>query len=301
MATEPVILITGVSGYLGNHLRMSLARVWPTVRVVGLARTVAAADLPIDLLDRNALSQALLTLQPDFVFHLAGTLRAATWLDFFRGNVETTINLLQLLCTLPRIPRVVIAGSAAEYGPVPSTSLPIAEDQVGAGAVSQYGIAKAWQTSASRFFAAAGLPLVTARIFNIVGPGLPETTAPGTFAAQLKRIRTGQAPPRLNVGHLESRRDYLDVSDVCDALIALAQGGHSGEVYNICSGVPTKIRDLLDQMVAASGVAVEINTDATRLQLGDISDSYGSCAKISARTGWRPRIALATSVSAMLE
>ena len=301
MATEQVALITGVSGYLGSNLRATVGSAWPEVRVVGLARTAAAAELAVDLLDPDALRQALASVRPDFVFHLAGTLRAATWTEFYRGSVETTINLLQALSTLPCPPRVVIAGSAAEYGPVLAAQLPIAEDQVGPGAVSQYGVSKAWQTCASRFYAAAGLPLMIGRVFNIIGRGLPETSAPGTFAAQIRRIRAGQVPPRLQVGNLDSRRDYLDVTDVCEALIALAQRGHSGETYNICSGVPTRIRDMLDMMVAAAGIAVDICTDASRFHAGDISDSYGSRAKIGAHTGWRPRVALATSLRAMLE
>ena len=301
MATEQVALITGVSGYLGSNLRAAVHSAWPEVRVVGLARTAATAELAVDLLDPDALRQPLAHVQPDFVFHLAGTLRAATWTDFYRGNVETTINLLQALSALPRIPRVVIAGSAAEYGPVLAARLPIVEDHVGSGAVSQYGVAKSWQTSASRFYAAAGLPLMTGRVFNLIGRGLPETSAPGTFAAQLRRIRAGQAPPRLQVGNLDTQRDYLDVTDVCEALIALAQRGRSGETYNICSGVPTRMSDLLDMMIAAAGVAVDICTDASRFQAGDISDSYGSRAKIGAHTGWQPRVALATSLGAMLE
>ena len=301
MATEQVALITGVSGYLGSNLRAAVHSAWPEVRVVGLARTAATAELAVDLLDPDALRQPLAHVQPDFVFHLAGTLRAATWTDFYRGNVETTINLLQALSALPRIPRVVIAGSAAEYGPVLAARLPIVEDHVGSGAVSQYGVAKSWQTSASRFYAAAGLPLMTGRVFNLIGRGLPETSAPGTFAAQIRRIRAGQAPPRLQVGNLDTQRDYLDVTDVCEALIALAQRGRSGETYNICSGVPTRMSDLLDMMIAAAGVAVDICTDASRFQAGDISDSYGSRAKIGAHTGWQPRVALATSLGAMLE
>ncbi len=300
---DSTVLITGVNGYLGGNLRSALGAAWPAARVLGLARTSSpssADDITVDLLDSNATQRAVSTLRPDLIFHLAGTLRAQSWMEFYRGNVETTVNLLQALSELPAPPRVIIAGSAAEYGPIDASKLPINEDHTNPAPISQYGISKAWQTLATRYFAVRELRPIIGRIFNIVGRGVPASSAPGAFAAQLRRIRAGLAAPQIEVGNLESRRDFVDIDDICSALLALGRSGVDGQVYNVCSGTPITMRDLLDMMIVATGMSVTVRTNPARFTTGDIADSFGSGQKIETHTGWRPRVALETSVLAML-
>ena len=303
MATEQIGLVTGISGFIGSHLLNVLRDSWPALRVVACSRTPRPEHgecVKLDLLDASAVHRTVSSIRPDYVFHLAGELRSSEWRDLYRGNVEATLHLLEALRGLPNAPRIVIAGSAAEYGEVESQQLPICEDVVTPNPVSRYGVAKAWQTIAANHFAGDRLTVMVGRMFNLIGKGLPESSALGTFAAQIKNIQAGTTAPQLRVGNLAARRDFVDVRDACRALLDLARMGTSGNTYNICSGVPVRIGDILDSLLAAAGIQVEVIAEDSRYRTGDVPDSFGSPAKINALTGWAPQIPLRASVGAML-
>ena len=76
-----------------------------------------------------------------------------------------------------------------------------------------------------------------------------------SFAAQIARIEAGLVPPKLRVGNIGIKRDFLDVRDVIDAyllILAGAQGLPLRAVFNVASGQPRRIGDLLDMMASAS-------------------------------------------------
>ncbi len=303
MVRETTVLITGISGFLGAHLSQVLRDAWPEARLVGASRSPSregAEWIRIDLLDASAVRHMVNSVRPDYVFHLAGRVNASDWTDLYRGNVETTLNLLESLVVTANPPRVVVVGSAAEYGCIAEDQLPINESAI-PNPISPYGVAKTWQTVCARSFAFRGVPIVVGRVFNVIGAGLPETSAFGTFSAQLKRMISHGTERRLHVGNLSSLRDCLDVRDVCHALIALARSGRAGEIYNVCSGESVCMRDALGTLIALSGLSVEILVDEAKYRPDDVPVSYGSREKIGIATGWIPRVPLRESLRAMLD
>ena len=121
------------------------------------------------------------------------------------------------------------------------------------------------------------------------------------FAAQLAAIRLGRRPATMRVGNLSPQRDFTDVRDVAAAYLRLAEAGRPGEAYLICSGRPVSVQHLLDTLIELAGVAVDVQTDAARLNPSDTPCLYGSNAKIAADTGWRPSISLRQSLADALE
>lgn len=300
-APEPTVLVTGCGGFLAGALLRHLRQAWPEARCVGLGRRAAAGEaaLALDLNDAPALRQALAELQPDIVFHAAGRLAGDDWSALYRDNVAATLGLLDALGAVAPQARTVVVGSAAECGNVDPATLPVREGDA-LDPVSRYGVSKAWQTLAARSQARAGRPVVIGRVFNIVGAGMPPNTSLGAFAQQLREIAAGRRAPLLQVGNLEARRDFVDTADIAAALVALARHGRSGEVYNVCSGRSVRIRDALDGLIAASGLAVRVETDPARLRPADVPEVYGSFEKIAADCGWAPRVPWADSLAAML-
>jgi len=295
-------LVTGVSGFIGTHLVSMLRELFPSARIIGMARSVPQVHeeiLGLDLLRRDEVFSAMAEIRPDYVFHLAGAVHTKDWEVLYRGNVEATINLLDALAHAGGDARIVIAGSAAEYGLVAPHDLPLTEDR-SPNPVSAYGASKAWQTAVVRYYANQGMNVAIGRVFNIVGKGMSEMLSVAAFALQIRKIRNGQAPARLLVGNLEPRRDFVDVADVCHAFIGLAQKGRRGEIYNICSGSSVSIKQMLALMIEQAGIAVDLVTDPLRLKSSDIPDTYGSCAKISAEIGWTPKVSLEKSLSNIL-
>jgi GDP-4-dehydro-6-deoxy-D-mannose reductase len=256
-----------------------------------------AADLA-DLADPAAARQAIAASRPDWVLHLAGMVGQASWADLLRAHVETTVNLFEALVEAGLRPRVVVIGSAAEYGVVPVAELPVAESRPPQPA-TRYAATKAAQTAIALSYAAQGFGVTVGRAFNILGPGMSERLSLGSFAAQIGRIERGEQPPALAVGNLAHRRDYLDVRDVAAGLAVLAERGQAGQVYNICRGESARMSDLVALLIGQARVPVTLAFDPARQTAVDAADSYGDNRRLLA-LGWSPRIALAESLADML-
>ncbi len=288
----PVWAVTGGSGFLGGHLLARLgAEARPGVEVVAIGRACpagwpSAAFERADLLDREALGRALDRIRPDAAFHLAGRTPPATDAELHEGNVLATTRLLDGLRELGRPCRVVLAGSAAELGPVPAEALPVGEDHP-CRPVGAYGRGKLAATRAA-LAAQPPLEVVVARIFNPIGPGAPANQALGRFATELAR---GEGPVRLEVAGLDERRDFVDARDVADALIALARSGRGGRVYHVGTGRSRAVGEGLDRLIALSGREVEVDVRPGDPGSRGPSDSRADVGRIAAETGWAARIA----------
>lgn len=296
------VLVTGGRGFLARHLLAELGRRFPRARIV---LTVRRAPEPgfaaCDLLDPGAALRLLLELRPSAVFHLAGTTRALGFNGLWEANVSATLRLLEAAGRLPRPDkvRIVVAGSAMEYGGAGGGG-EVTEDTP-PRPLTPYGAAKLSQTLAALSYAGAGLHVAVARIFNVLGPGLPDHQAAGAFARQLALIEKGRRPPRLEAGDLRPRRDFVDCRDVARGLADVAEAGRSGEIYNVCSGRAVSIRELLRRLLSISGSEVAVRAGASRRGSADVRSIRGSHRKLTALTGWKPSISLDRSLQDTLE
>lgn len=299
---EGNVLITGIGGFLGFHLANELAQLAPELNIIGIDRKpLPGVDnaVVVDLGDRNALAQIFREVAPRYVFHMAGVVYSNEFKELYNGNVEIAINLLDLAHSSDFPVRVIIPGSAAEYGRVASKDVPITEEQP-LNPVSAYGVSKAWQATVARYYALLGVDVVIGRIFNIIGRGAPESLAVGSFANQIKRIMCGETSPCIMVGNLSTRRDYIDVADACRGLAAAAFAGRKGEVYNICSGHSVAMADILAMMISKAGISVSVEVDNQRVKSCDIEDSYGSNLKLLRDSGWQSSVAIEKSIEWMI-
>ena len=290
-AVRPTILITGGSGFLGRHLLERLLAESSS----GLEAVVLGRSLPVgwptgrfrrcDLEDPGQLARTVIEVAPTTVYHLAGRTPPAVAEDYYRQNLLATVRLLDALRAPGRPCRVVLVGSAAEFGPVPIEDLPVGEDYPCRPA-DPYGLSK-WLATSAGLAARPPLEVVIARVFNPIGPGLPASQALGRFAGALA---DGSGPLRLVVGDLEARRDFVDVRDVAGALVALASKGQPGRVYHVGSGCSQRVGDGLDRLIALSGREVRIEVDPALARSAGPSDSRADIRRIAAATGWSPEI-----------
>jgi GDP-4-dehydro-6-deoxy-D-mannose reductase len=273
------ILITGQHGFIGR----SLVRLLQS-QVRG---TVINHEGPIPFDDPPRLSSWLKECRPTTIFHLASHRAEAS---------STTEPLLEALLTLKSSSRVVLPGSAAEYGKVPPDHLPVREDFPG-DPLTPYGVAKQSQTRLGVEYARRGLHVVTARIFNIIGKDAPEHTLIGSFLSKIRAACAGAGERTVTVGDIDIKRDLVDIEDVCKGLALVAQFGRSGEVYNICSGSSVGLRPVLQQMVSASDPSIRVVADSPLIAKNAVQDIYGSLEKTRATTGWSPSYHWQESVS----
>lgn len=324
------IVVTGAQGFVGRHLvDQLLAR--PEVEVLGIGRSAddrtafthevhwgpTAVRAPLwqaarerltsaryryrrlDVRDTPALVRLLGEFAPTCIVHLAAALRDQPLEELLASNVGAAASLLEALvgahlegC------RVVLGSTGGVYGAVAPSALPLREDHRGTP-IDLYSLTKQASEGATRILAARyGLRVVWARLFNLVGPGQEERHFFGRVASQLTAIGAGLRQPELELGGLDTTRDFLDVRDAAEALWLLARHGETGLAYNVASGRETRIADALEVLlevlleVAELGVPVEVRCGAPRAQ--DVPRQYGDIGRLRG-LGFAPRIDLRDS------
>lgn len=302
------VFITGATGFAGSHLVDQLlaaghelfALVHDASSHQSLPQHKRIHPLAGNLLDLDDLKTAVATAKPDVIYHLAGqAYPALSWKSpalTLAINTGGTANLLDAAVAYGR-PRVVAVTSAEIYGLVKDKDLPLTEKTIPEPR-HPYGVSKFAAGELVRlYWERYQLPAVEARPFNHIGPRQAKGFVVPDFASQLAAIKLGRQPPVMSVGNLDAQRDFTDVRDVAAGYIALAERGHPGETYLICSGQPVAIHYLLHSLSDLAQVDVEIVYDPARMRPSDVPCLYGSYNKIQRDAGWRPRIHLRQSLA----
>ncbi len=257
-----------------------------------------------DIEDPFSLQHAINHAAPDRIYHLAAqSYPSASWdapITTMRTNVEGTINLLEAVRQHCPTARVHIAGTSAQYGYVHPDDTPIVETHP-MRPLSPYGVSKvAAELTGLQYHHTYGLHVVVTRSFNHVGPHQGDRCAIQTFCQQMATIEEGLVEPVLLVGNLEPRRDFSHTKDVAKALWLLLEHAPPGEVYNLCSGIATRIGDIVEIVRQKGMQPVEVRVDSARLRPADEPVLVGDNTKLCNATGWQPTIGMEHIVEEIL-
>ncbi len=305
-------LITGINGFVGGHLAEYLLQiggweVWGIDRSSSLNLASLHGQVRIiqaDLSDAAATAQALRTVRPEVIFHLAGQ---AAVPESFRDPAATlatnTLGALHIFLALIAeqiAARVVVVGTSEEYGQIRAADLPLREDAP-LRPTSPYGVSKVAQSMlALQYHLSHQLDLVRVRPFTHIGPRQTDRFVTAAFARQIARIELGHQEPIMRVGNLSAARDFTDVRDIVRGYVLLAQHGQAGEVYNLGSGRAIMIRDILDQFRAQSQIQIAVETDPNLMRPVDIPLITCDARKLHAATGWQPHYSIETTLTDIL-
>lgn len=283
------VLVTGATGALGQAV---IARLQghSYYRVFAASRH-GGTGLQLDVRDRNRLVSAIERVEPDLVLHLAATF-ANDFDEAYSVNVEATRHLLDTVEQSGRRTRVLLVGSAAEYGVVRPDENPIREDRLLAP-VSIYGLTKAWQTQLAGFYANRGVDAVVARIFNLDCPGLSERLFIGRLQKQIEEVLAGRKSA-IELGPLSAVRDYVSTNEAADQILAIATCADAGKVYHVASGIPVTIRAMLVRYLTSNGLEASIVREDASLSNRsgyDVPVIYANVASTSQlMRDWRERV-----------
>lgn len=287
-------LITGAGGFVGPYL---------TAHLDAAGDEVVGTDAEVDITDAEGVRKAFLDVRPEVVYHLAAASHVGTsWsapVDVLRVNTEGSLNVF-LAAIEAGVERVLLIGSAEQYGRLTPDLLPVGEDTP-LHPVSPYGASKAAaEMMASHAFHGRGLPVVSVRAFNHLGPGQSDALVASAIAKQVAQAeRDGGGVVR--TGNLAARRDFTDVRDVVRAYRLLVERGEPGEAYNVCSGRDVAIQDIADHLVAQATADVVFELDPDRLRPADVPVVRGDNAKLRGATGWSPEIPLERTLDDILD
>jgi GDP-4-dehydro-6-deoxy-D-mannose reductase len=305
------VLITGATGFAGRHLVSVCAAEGCAVTGIG-RRPASQADPPAelddyqacDLLDPERVAAAVRGVAPERVFHLAAQASVArSWEDpakVINHNLFSTIGLLDALRRHSPDAKVLVACSGEEYGE--PQFLPVTEEHP-IRPQNPYALSKAAVDTTAAFYRDAyGLDIVRTRAFNHAGPGQSADYVVAHFARQIANAEAEGQEGELVVstGNIDVRRDFTDVRDVVRAYWLGLERCEQG-AYNVCSGRPSAVREILDLLAAETPLVVHQRTDPALLRERDVMEISGSYERLRRATGWQPKLPLEQTVRDTLD
>jgi GDP-4-dehydro-6-deoxy-D-mannose reductase len=217
------------------------------------------------------------------------------------NNIRSQLNILQILVDSGARPKVLVVGSADEYGMILPDELPVTEDTP-LRPYSPYAVSKIAQDMLGyQYYASHGLPIVRVRPFNHIGIRQSPAFVTSDFAKQIAEIEDGRREPRLLVGNLEAKRDFTDVRDMVRAYYLALERGEDGEVYNLGAERAYSIREALEALLEMSEAQIDVVRDPSRMRPSDVPVVVSDCSKFRQRTGWHATVNLRESLREILD
>jgi len=237
--------ITGDQGFIGSKLILNLRKKWdcyPLIR--GYHDLLRVASLKPFVEDK------------DVIIHLAGVNRAQNDMQI-SANTLGTANLLEAMRLYSNCPvKIIFSSTLQVYGTNSEKKLFSEKDPLVPKSV--YGLSKKWaEELIMNYCDQYGICGIIFRISNVYGPGCKPfyNSAISTFVHQLKCNEK-----ILINGSGKQTRDYIYIHDVMSAFEqAIEYDPHTLEIFNLCSGKPTSINELIHllKMISCSDPIIE--------------------------------------------
>ena len=309
------ILITGAAGFVGGHLIEALKDNCKNEisAFVLNEKEAGRVNLPkeniylVDITNASKVKDTVKEIRPDMVFHLAA--QSSVGLSWkhpaltYSVNITGTVNILEALKEFSPNARILLVGSAEQYGSVAIDEQPIKETQHLVGN-NPYSVSKMAQEAAARLFLKdSNLQIIRVRAFNHIGAG-QETkfVIPKWCSQAISMEKDLKKDSCLFVGNINVKRDFTDVRDIVRAYILLAENGKSGEIYNVGSGISHSLEDVL-KLIKENSFRKDITwkVDESRLRPSDIEELCADVTKLKSTVDWEPVYTLEQSVKWIME
>ena len=297
------VMVLGGTGFLGSHICEAFHATGSSV--VCVSRDGPGPDaagpfrhIRLDLARAGVveLGELVAGVTPDIVVNAAGLAVGATDRQLRAINAEFVD---RLVAAVGADTRLIQIGSSHEYGPDARGATTDESHQP--APLSVYGRTKLHGT---RAVLRAGRTVL--RVSNVAGPRAREDTLPAVVARQLARIAaTGSdRPAELRLASLRTWRDYVDVRDVAEAVLAATTApaeAVAGQVINIASGEAVHVRTVVQRMIALGGLPVRlVEEPGARLPREPMEWQRLDVSRAWELLGWRPGRGLDESLADLL-
>jgi UDP-glucose 4-epimerase len=297
-------LVTGGAGFIGSHLVDRLLSEGRSVRVLDSFVVGRRANLKhhasnerLEVVEADVANKSVVMAASEGaerIYHLAARADIVPSIQepeaYFTSNVDGTFCVLEA-ARRHGVKRVVYAASSSCYGipskfPTPETA---AADPRYPYALTKY----LGEQLVMHWAQVYRLPAVSVRFFNVYGPRARTSGTYGAvFGVFLAQLLAGK--PLTIVGDGSQTRDFTYVSDVVDALVTVAQSNKIGEIYNIGSGQPVSVNELVRLLGSPQAIHIPKRP-------GEPDCTWADISKIQRDLGWGPKVSFADGVRVMRE
>ncbi|MAY73003.1 MAG: GDP-mannose 4,6 dehydratase [Halomonas sp.] len=268
------VLVTGSEGFTGRYLVAELESAGYEVLGLGSHTSDAPGYVQVDLTDAEALKNALASVQPDVVVHLAALAFVGHGDPnaFYRVNLMGTRNLLEALANSGKTPEsVLIASSANVYG---NQAEGVLDEQTPPAPANDYAVSKlAMEYMAKTWL--PKLPITLVRPFNYTGIGQTENFLLPKIVSHFRR-----EADVIELGNLDVWRDFSDVRAVVQAYRKLIEIGPVGETFNVASGKTHSLREVLALCTELSGHELEVQVNPAFVRANEVKTLCGDATKL---------------------
>jgi len=278
------VLVTGSSGFIGKHLIRDLRD-----RNFHVVEFDIGLNPQMDVTNKKYVLMFFSETEPDVIIHLAANAntfrsREDPYFDF-TVNVLGTLNVLESILKNKKDTYLLFASSAYVYGE--PQFVPITEDHP-LNPTHPYGLSKLVAEHYIRMYNKLfGIPYTILRFFNIYGPGQSLGYVIPDLIHRAIKLLHKKGNEFLVQSSSEVVRDFVFIEDAIKAIIKAVEVGPLNTEINICSGIPTKIGELVSHILRilnTSNVKVKYLQD----KAGKVSALFGSNKKAYELLGWRP-------------
>ena len=294
------ILLTGASGFIGQHL---LSRLYK----IGIVYPLRS-----DLTDHASVASEVSELSPDIIIHLAARTEVQKsfyeQVSFSEVNYVGTVNLIEACSKLKNNPYFVFASTMEVYG-----WQPISDEVEHTGTYSNpvvfdentvphpnapYAVAK---LACEKYLEYAG------RAYGLNWSAIRQTNAYGRkdndfFVTEhiISQMLTSNV---CNLGYSEPYRNFIYIDDLLDAWMAVIENSQkcSKQIYTIGPNDPRKISDCANYIAKELGWDGTINWNTKDPRHGEIWWLNSSNEKLTAATGWKPKISYEEGIKRTIE
>ena len=297
-------LVTGGAGFIGSHIAETLLEQGHSVRILdnfstgkrenveALTRRFNGTRLEVlegNIRDASRVGESVRGVE--VVFHSAAFVSVPQSMQEPQECFDVNLTGTSLLFDAARragVRRAVVASSAAVYGE--SDALPLVEETP-LKPKSPYAVSKRVNEMYAELFTNSfDFEVAALRYFNVYGPRQrPDSMYAAAVPIFIRCLLDGK--PITIFGDGGQTRDLINIRDVVRANLAASEHPNAaGKVFNICTGIETRLLDLLE-------VLLDLFPDApapefTAPRAGDIYRSVGSPQKAMDGMGFKAQVSL---------
>jgi nucleoside-diphosphate-sugar epimerase len=272
------VLITGIDSFTGVHLSKYLLKCGYDIYGTSLSQE-GEKVYQCDITKKTDILTVLEEIKPEYLIHLSGISFAGhdDLSAFYKVNTIGTTNILDAFLALGLKPeKLILASSATIYG---NQGLEVLDESLCPKPANHYGASKyAMESLAKGYF--TKLPIIITRPFNYTGIGQNDNFLIPKIVKHFKEKKKIIA-----LGNLNVKREFNDVSFICEVYKRLLECDSHSEVVNIASNRGIKLLDVIDTMNDIAGYTIEVKVNPVFVRKDEIKSLTGSAEKLVSLIG----------------